>query len=122
MTPRAAYVHVPFCKTKCPYCDFFSVTDETLIAAYLTALDTEARYYRDQFPVFDSLFIGGGTPSWLGERQIAGLMKILRRHFVFVQDSHSWAFGPPINYEKFVAAGVSPAVIIRTGETPVPPG
>ena len=57
------YVHIPFCKTKCPYCDFYSITDDTLISAYLAALDAEARLYRDQFPAFDSLFLGGGTPS-----------------------------------------------------------
>ncbi len=62
-TSFGLYVHIPFCKTKCPYCDFYSVTDETLISAYLTALDAEARLYRDQFPAFDSLFLGGGTPS-----------------------------------------------------------
>ena len=39
----------------------------TLISAYLTALDAEARLYRDRFPAFDSLFLGGGTPSLLDE-------------------------------------------------------
>jgi putative oxygen-independent coproporphyrinogen III oxidase len=87
LTSSGLYVHLPFCKTKCPYCDFYSVTDETLIFAYLTALDAEARLYRDQFPAFDSLFLGGGTPSWLGEVHIAELMKNLRRHFVFAPDS-----------------------------------
>jgi putative oxygen-independent coproporphyrinogen III oxidase len=81
------YIHIPFCKTKCPYCDFYSVTDETLIAAYLTALDTEARLYREQFLAFDSLFLGGGTPSWLGDAALAGLMKNLRRHFTFAADT-----------------------------------
>jgi putative oxygen-independent coproporphyrinogen III oxidase len=81
------YIHIPFCKSKCPYCDFYSVTDETLIAAYLAALDTEARLYREQFPVFDSLFLGGGTPSWLGDAALAGLMKNLRRQFAFAPDS-----------------------------------
>ena len=81
------YVHVPFCKTKCPYCDFFSVIDETLIPVYLAALDVEVRLYRDQFPVFDSLFIGGGTPSWLGDAALTGIMKNLRRHFVFAPDT-----------------------------------
>ena len=81
------YVHVPFCQTKCPYCDFYSVTDESLISAYLTALDTEARLYREQFPAFDTLFLGGGTPSWLGSAHLAGLMKNLRRHFAFAPDS-----------------------------------
>jgi oxygen-independent coproporphyrinogen III oxidase len=86
-TLSGLYVHLPFCKTKCPYCDFYSVTDETLICAYLAALDAEARLYRDQFPILDSLFLGGGTPSWLGEDQIAELVKNLRRHFTFAPDS-----------------------------------
>jgi putative oxygen-independent coproporphyrinogen III oxidase len=81
------YVHIPFCQTKCPYCDFYSVTDETLISAYLTALDAEARLYRGRFPVFDSLFLGGGTPSLLTAPQLAKLMKNLRRHFAFAPDT-----------------------------------
>jgi putative oxygen-independent coproporphyrinogen III oxidase len=81
------YVHIPFCQTKCPYCDFYSVTDETLISAYLAALDDEARLYRDQFPLFDSLFFGGGTPSLLTGPQLAGVMGRLRRHFPLAPDS-----------------------------------
>ncbi|MDP2046925.1 MAG: radical SAM family heme chaperone HemW, partial [Deltaproteobacteria bacterium] len=79
--------HVPFCKTKCPYCDFYSVTDETLISAYLGTLDTEARLYRDQFPVFDSLFLGGGTPSFLDAAQLGALVASLRRYFTFAAGS-----------------------------------
>ena len=73
LTSSGLYVHIPFCKTKCPYCDFYSVTDDTLISAYLAALDAEARLYRDQFPAFDSLFLGGGTPSCSDAAQLAGL-------------------------------------------------
>ncbi|MBM4300681.1 MAG: radical SAM family heme chaperone HemW [Deltaproteobacteria bacterium] len=81
------YVHIPFCKSKCPYCDFYSITTTDQIGAFLSALDAEARLYRDQFPAFDSLFLGGGTPSWLGEAHLTGLMKNLRRHFTFATDS-----------------------------------
>ena len=87
LTSSGLYVHIPFCQTKCPYCDFYSVTDETLISAYLTALEAEARLYRDRFPAFDSLFLGGGTPSLLAGPQLAELMKNLRRHFNFSPDS-----------------------------------
>lgn len=81
------YVHIPFCKTKCPYCDFYSIADSSLVESYLAALDVEARLYRDQFPTFDTLFLGGGTPSWLSDAHLAGLMKSLRRHFAFAPDS-----------------------------------
>jgi putative oxygen-independent coproporphyrinogen III oxidase len=81
------YVHIPFCQTKCPYCDFYSITDDSLVSSYLSALDTEARLYRDQFPAFDSLFLGGGTPSLLDAAQLGALLASLRRHFVFAPDS-----------------------------------
>jgi len=77
------YIHIPFCQTKCPYCDFYSITSPDLIPAYIAALDAEARFYRDRFAAFDSLYLGGGTPSWLGEAHLAELMKNLRRHFSF---------------------------------------
>jgi oxygen-independent coproporphyrinogen-3 oxidase len=86
LTSSGLYVHIPFCKTKCPYCDFYSITDASLVSSYLTALDAEARLYREQFPAFDSLFLGGGTPSWLGEAHLAELMQNLRRTFSFAPD------------------------------------
>jgi putative oxygen-independent coproporphyrinogen III oxidase len=88
LTPAPGlYVHIPFCQTKCPYCDFYSVTDETLISVYLAALDAEARLYRDQFPAFDTFFLGGGTPSLLSGDQLSNLTKNLRRHFEFAPDT-----------------------------------
>jgi putative oxygen-independent coproporphyrinogen III oxidase len=81
------YVHVPFCKTKCPYCDFFSLTTADQIPAFLAALAGEARLYRGQFPAFDTLYLGGGTPSWLGEAHFAALLQILRQHFTWAPES-----------------------------------
>jgi putative oxygen-independent coproporphyrinogen III oxidase len=89
------YVHIPFCQTKCPYCDFYSIADDSLVESYLTALDAEARLYRGRFPVFDSLFLGGGTPSWLTNAQLEQLMKNLRRHFVFAPDTEFTIEGNP---------------------------
>jgi len=86
-TIAGLYVHTPFCGSKCPYCDFYSISDDSLISGYLAALDTEARLYRDQFPAFDSLYLGGGTPSWLSNAHLAALMKNLRRHFAFAPES-----------------------------------
>ncbi len=88
LTPSPGlYIHIPFCKTKCPYCDFYSIADASLVESYLAALDAEAQLYHHQFPAFDTLFLGGGTPSWLREAHLGELMKILRRQFIFAPDS-----------------------------------
>jgi oxygen-independent coproporphyrinogen-3 oxidase len=75
------YVHVPFCRTKCPYCDFYSETNTGPTERWVRALGREATHYRGRFGIFDSLYIGGGTPSLLGERDLAQLFAALREAF-----------------------------------------
>ena len=70
------YVHIPFCVRKCGYCDFYSKAGQLhLLGDYLNALLMEAGQYHG--PFFDTLYIGGGTPSLLGaagiERMMGGL-------------------------------------------------
>jgi len=81
------YIHVPFCRGKCPYCDFASDTDLALIPDWLLALDREMMFYRDFAPRFDTLYFGGGTPSLLTPAQLAGLLKRLQEHFEFAPDT-----------------------------------
>ncbi len=81
------YVHIPFCLSKCAYCDFFSVTDLAWIADWLAALEKEASLYQDRFGSFDTLYLGGGTPSLLDAAQISALIAGLRRHFSFAADT-----------------------------------
>lgn len=81
------YVHIPFCQSKCAYCDFYSVTDQSMILVWLSALGKEAEQYRDSFGPFDTLYIGGGTPSLLDAGQLAHLLKTLRRYFIFSPDT-----------------------------------
>ena len=71
------YIHIPFCKNKCPYCDFTSYTGkEALQEAYIESVLKEAAKYREETRTVDSIFIGGGTPSCIK----SGLIKIHRRH------------------------------------------
>ena len=76
--PRlGVYIHWPFCRSKCPYCDFFSrvkkdVDQAAIVDGYLADLE----YYRglnDGYTV-DSVFFGGGTPSLLEPKQIARIL------------------------------------------------
>ncbi|MCX5806079.1 MAG: radical SAM family heme chaperone HemW [Proteobacteria bacterium] len=80
-------MHVPFCKTKCPYCDFYSVTDLSLVDSWINALQKEMSFYNTQFPVFDSLYLGGGTPTLLSRLQIKQLLDALRNNFTFLPDT-----------------------------------
>jgi len=68
------YVHVPFCKGKCPYCDFYSITDPGAERRWARALIREGQGYRADFSAFDSLYLGGGTPSVLPDDLLAELL------------------------------------------------
>ncbi len=81
------YLHIPFCRSKCRYCDFYSVASHSEIPAWLQAVQREMLLYREKFREFDSLYLGGGTPTILGERELAALMECLRKHFTFCPES-----------------------------------
>ena len=68
MEPIGLYIHVPFCLSKCPYCDFYSyaASDEAM-DAYTAAVERALADWAARIGVpADTLYIGGGTPSLLG--------------------------------------------------------
>jgi oxygen-independent coproporphyrinogen III oxidase len=75
------YIHIPFCLKKCDYCGFYSVTDRTLIPDFLAALRREMELYRNPYREFDTVYIGGGTPSVLDPADLIGLIADLRTAF-----------------------------------------
>ena len=81
------YVHIPFCLRKCAYCSFVShpvgADFAGAVTAYLDALIGEMRLVQPQWDdtVFDSVFIGGGTPSILPDAAIGQVLCALRAHF-----------------------------------------
>ena len=81
------YVHIPFCKTKCPYCDFYSIVDQTAMDRFLAALKQEAVLYKKVFQQFDSLYFGGGTPSLIDEKGFTEIFTALRTQFTFSPDT-----------------------------------
>ena len=81
------YIHIPFCKSRCAYCDFFSVTDTSRISCFLDALITEISLYRQQFTEFETIYIGGGTPSLLGTDQIEMLLASVRAAFTILPNA-----------------------------------
>jgi len=77
------YIHVPFCLSKCPYCDFYSTTSISLIPNWLEGVLKELHIYKDRFSTFDTIYMGGGTPSLLKPDQLSTLMDFLVRNFEF---------------------------------------
>ena len=87
LRPRGVYVHVPFCAKRCHYCDFsVARVRRPPIEAYLRALAVDLEQWfalEDEalrVPI-ETLFIGGGTPSLLGEQGMSALMALLRTRF-----------------------------------------
>jgi putative oxygen-independent coproporphyrinogen III oxidase len=81
--PPGLYVHVPYCASKCLYCDFHSVTDLDTIHGWFDAVAVEAGLYRGRFAPFGTLYIGGGTPSLLEPRDFERLAGMLLQTFGF---------------------------------------
>ena len=80
------YVHIPFCRQKCRYCDFPSYAGmEALYEDYLAALCREIDGKGGLFShsTVDTVFIGGGTPTLLAQQQLERLLDALQRSFVF---------------------------------------
>ena len=68
MNELELYLHIPFCMKKCNYCDFLSAhADEQSQLAYLEGLKRELSFYGTRFlgRRITSIYIGGGTPSWM---------------------------------------------------------
>ena len=80
------YVHVPYCVRKCPYCDFCSSVDHSSIPDYLDCLVREIEMVGTTEQVYDSLYLGGGTPSVLESDQIARIIETVRGHFEIKDD------------------------------------
>ncbi len=79
--PRAAYIHVPFCRHRCGYCNFTVVAGrDDLVESYLQAIARELSWLETPREV-DTLFVGGGTPTHLSHKQLRQLCEILTQWF-----------------------------------------
>lgn len=77
------YIHVPFCKSKCPYCDFYSVPcSDNLIEKYVeTVCDELFKYSLQTDKTVDTIYFGGGTPSLLEPKYISKILENIQKNF-----------------------------------------
>ena len=86
-TPHAGlYIHIPFCIRKCPYCDFYSTTDLRETEGFVDALLQELHLATIPDVAFDTIYIGGGTPSLLTASQLTRILQGAHGRFGFTQD------------------------------------
>ena len=90
-TPLGIYVHVPFCRSKCQYCDFYSTTnkEDKLHEGYLKAICEHIKETGPLAPnhIVDTIYFGGGTPSFFGSDGLATILTAIRRNFDVAGDA-----------------------------------
>ena len=85
--PLGIYVHIPFCRSKCAYCDFYSLPcqerNEELMQRYLKALCAHIKECGALAPRYkvDTIYFGGGTPSFFGSAGLSTILAAIRRSF-----------------------------------------
>ncbi len=88
--PLGLYIHIPFCKSKCVYCDFYSLPNaEREMNRYTSAV---CRHLTETAPqaaahLADTVYFGGGTPSYLGPRRLQKILKTVRKHYRIAPDA-----------------------------------
>ncbi|MCH5165192.1 MAG: radical SAM family heme chaperone HemW [Clostridiales bacterium] len=84
--PYGAYVHIPFCKSKCSYCTFVSTADLSLEQRYIAALVSEIEGSSLRGTFVDTIYIGGGTPSCLYRGALTAIFCALKNTFDISND------------------------------------
>ncbi|HHV51053.1 MAG TPA: radical SAM family heme chaperone HemW [Clostridiales bacterium] len=111
--PIGLYIHVPFCLSKCPYCDFYSVTspDGEALDGYADAVIRSLARWHEEMPgvAADTLYFGGGTPSALGGERIARIIDAAAGYFGLKNAEITMETNPGDNlrqvFTSFAAAG-----------------
>lgn len=87
------YLHIPFCKRRCIYCDFFSTTQSEKKTAYVSSLCRELEMRKDYIggETIETIYFGGGTPSQLSQEDFINIFPIYIRYTMWspMPKSHS---------------------------------
>ena len=90
--PIAAYIHIPFCRRRCYYCDFpISVVGESsvsnMVEEYIAAVIKDIQLTASNYQPLKTVFFGGGTPSLLSPQQLSQILKAIALHFGIAKDA-----------------------------------
>jgi oxygen-independent coproporphyrinogen-3 oxidase len=112
--PRSLYIHVPFCRHRCGYCDFTLVAGrDDLIDRYLDALALELSEAVPEGAEVDTLFFGGGTPTHLAPRQLQRLLELVRNRVTLTAGAEFSVEANPLDLSEERIAVLSQAGVNR---------
>ncbi len=114
--PEGLYVHIPFCATKCPYCDFNTYAGiEAMMGPYLAALRSEIELWGEVLgePRLETVFFGGGTPSYLPAGSLDMLLDAIRGEFGLADDAEVTAEANPDDLDQRKLASLLEAGVNR---------
>ena len=101
MMKKGVYIHIPFCQTKCPYCDFYSMRGtEEKKDLYLEAVNKEIFSHKNIFA--DSIYLGGGTPSVFGKDRLKNLIENAKKQFHFADGEITAEINPSSCDEELI--------------------
>ena len=103
MSKAGIYIHIPFCLTKCPYCDFYSMrADDEKKDRYLDALKREILFHKNISA--DTIYLGGGTPSVFGKDRLKEIIILAKKQFNFSDGEITVEINPSSCDEELIKA------------------
>ena len=89
------YIHIPFCRSKCPYCDFYSLTksfdlQKVYVSALINEIKTGKRFkniFDRKNEIFDTIYLGGGTPSILNGEDIYNIITTIKENYSLAENT-----------------------------------
>lgn len=116
MKKLGIYIHLPFCVSKCQYCDFYSVVQgESKMDAYQTALVAHIKTLAPSAQGYqvDTIYFGGGTPTLYGAARVEGLLRTLKKHYRVERDAEITLEGNPESLTPSLVQGLKRSGINR---------
>ncbi len=99
--PIGIYIHIPYCQSKCSYCDFYSISDTESLDKYVSALCRHiSRMSKVRSRTVDTIYIGGGTPSLLSVEQLGKICDCLYNSFTISSNCEFTMEANPASFNK----------------------
>lgn len=94
MSDTALYIHIPYCRSKCGYCDFCSSPDLSTVDNYVSELIRRIKAYKTDKTV-KSVYFGGGTPTYIGAARLCEILQVIKDNYILSDDCEMTAEANP---------------------------